>query len=61
MTRLYLDNIRHVQGSWVTQGQKIGQTSLRFGADDLGSIMIEENVVDAAGASNTMTRPGCGG
>ncbi len=53
---LYLDNIRHVQGSWVTQGPKIGQVSLSFGADDLGSIMIEENVVYAAGARNRMTQ-----
>ena len=52
-----LDNIRHVQGSWVTQGSKIGQVSLSFGADDLGSIMIEENVVYAAGARNRMTQP----
>jgi cyclic dehypoxanthinyl futalosine synthase len=56
VSRLYLDNIRHVQGSWVTQGPKIGQVSLSFGADDLGSIMIEENVVYAAGARNRMTR-----
>jgi hypothetical protein len=41
----------------VTQGPKIGQTSLSFGADDLGSIMIEENVVYAAGARNRMTQP----
>ncbi len=57
VSRLYLDNIRHVQGSWVTQGAKIGQVSLSFGADDLGSIMIEENVVYAAGARNRMTQP----
>ena len=57
VSRLYLDNIRHVQGSWVTQGSKIGQVSLSFGADDLGSIMIEENVVYAAGARNRMTQP----
>ncbi len=57
VSRLYLDNIRHVQGSWVTQGSKIGQVSLSFGADDLGSIMIEENVVYAAGARNRMTAP----
>jgi cyclic dehypoxanthinyl futalosine synthase len=57
VSRLYLDNVRHVQGSWVTQGPKIGQTSLSFGADDLGSIMIEENVVYAAGARNRMTQP----
>jgi cyclic dehypoxanthinyl futalosine synthase len=56
VSRLYLDNIRHVQGSWVTQGTKIGQTSLAFGADDLGSIMIEENVVAAAGAHNRMSQ-----
>ena len=56
LARLYLDNVPHVQGSWVTQGKKIGQVSLAFGADDLGSIMIEENVVAAAGARNRMTR-----
>jgi cyclic dehypoxanthinyl futalosine synthase len=56
VSRLYLDNIRHVQGSWVTQGPKIGQVSLSFGGDDLGSIMIEENVVYAAGARNRMTQ-----
>ncbi|MGE5346427.1 MAG: CofH family radical SAM protein, partial [Acidithiobacillales bacterium] len=55
ISRLYLDNVPHVQGSWVTQGKKIGQVSLSFGADDLGSIMIEENVVAAAGAHNRMT------
>jgi cyclic dehypoxanthinyl futalosine synthase len=56
LSRLYLDNVPHLQGSWVTQGRKIGQVSLFFGADDLGSIMIEENVVAAAGAHNRMTR-----
>jgi cyclic dehypoxanthinyl futalosine synthase len=56
LSRLYLDNLPHVQGSWVTQGKKIGQVSTAFGADDLGSIMIEENVVAAAGAHNRMTR-----
>jgi cyclic dehypoxanthinyl futalosine synthase len=56
ISRLHLDNVPHVQGSWVTQGKKIGQVSLAFGADDLGSIMIEENVVAAAGAHNRMTR-----
>jgi len=50
ISRLALDNVDHVQGSWVTQGAKIGQLSLLFGADDLGSIMLEENVVAAAGA-----------
>jgi cyclic dehypoxanthinyl futalosine synthase len=58
VSRLFFDNIRHVQGSWVTQGPKIGQTSLSFGADDLGSIMIEENVVAAAGARNHMDQAG---
>jgi cyclic dehypoxanthinyl futalosine synthase len=55
VSRLYLDNIRHVQGSWVTQGPKIGQLSLSFGADDLGSILIEEQVVFAAGARDRIT------
>jgi len=58
VSRLFFDNIRHVQGSWVTQGPKIGQTGLSFGADDLGSIMIEENVVAAAGARNHMDQAG---
>lgn len=55
VTRLYLDNISHIQGSWVTQGQNIGQITLDFGADDLGSIMLEENVVRAAGTSYKMS------
>ena len=50
--RLFLDNVQHIQASWLTQGLKIGQAALRFGADDMGSIMIEENVVSAAGAHN---------
>jgi cyclic dehypoxanthinyl futalosine synthase len=49
MTRLYLDNVPHIQSSWVTQGAKIGQMGLYFGADDMGSLMIEENVVSSAG------------
>lgn len=49
VSRLYLDNIPHVQASWVTQGLKVGQVALRFGADDLGSTMIEENVVASTG------------
>jgi len=52
VSRLYLDNVDHIQASWLTQGLKLGQTALRFGADDMGSIMIEENVVSAAGADN---------
>lgn len=51
VSRLFLDNIQHIQSSWLTQGLKLGQTALRFGADDMGSIMIEENVVSAAGAN----------
>lgn len=54
MTRLYMDNIDHIQGSWVTQGERIGQLTLGFGADDLGSVMLEENVVRAAGTSHAM-------
>ncbi|HVF56991.1 MAG TPA: cyclic dehypoxanthinyl futalosine synthase [Pyrinomonadaceae bacterium] len=53
VSRLYLDNIEHIQSSWLTQGLRLGQVALRFGADDMGSIMIEENVVSAAGATNT--------
>ncbi len=55
VTRIFLDNIVNIQGSWVTQGQDIGQMTLFFGANDLGSIMLEENVVRAAGASNNIT------
>jgi cyclic dehypoxanthinyl futalosine synthase len=49
---LFLDNIENFQSSWLTQGLKLGQVALRFGANDMGSIMIEENVVSAAGAHN---------
>lgn len=51
VSRIYLDNVDHIQSSWVTQGMKIGQVALHFGADDLGSIMLEENVVSAAGTT----------
>jgi cyclic dehypoxanthinyl futalosine synthase len=51
VSRVYLDNVDHIQSSWVTQGLKIGQVALGFGADDLGSVMIEENVVSAAGTT----------
>ena len=50
VSRLFLDNVQHIQASWLTQGLKLGQSALGFGADDMGSIMIEENVVSAAGA-----------
>ena len=49
IARLYLDNIPNIQSSWVTQGLKIGQLSLVYGANDMGSLMIEENVVAEAG------------
>ena len=49
VARLYLDNFPNLQASWVTQGLKIGQMALRFGANDMGSLMIEENVVAEAG------------
>ncbi|MEP6912684.1 MAG: dehypoxanthine futalosine cyclase, partial [bacterium] len=52
VSRLFLDNIENFQSSWLTQGLKLGQVALRFGANDMGSIMIEENVVSAAGAHN---------
>ena len=58
VSRIYLDNIENIQGSWVTQGRDIGQISLSFGANDLGSIMLEENVVKAAGACNHITEQG---
>jgi len=56
VSRLFLDNIVHFQTSWVTQGKKIGQASLAFGADDMGSIMIEENVVASAGTHYRMSQ-----
>lgn len=57
ISRIYLDNFDHFQASWVTQGPKIGQLSLKYGVDDLGSLMIEENVVRAAGTVFFMTEP----
>lgn len=52
VSRIYLDNFANVQASWVTQGLKMGQVALAFGANDMGSTMIEENVVAAAGVRN---------
>lgn len=52
VARLFLDNFDHFQASWVTQGPKIAQVSLRYGVDDFGSTMLEENVVSAAGTSH---------
>ena len=54
LSRIILDNFDNLQASWVTQGGKVGQLSLAFGANDMGSVMIEENVVRAAGASYCM-------
>ena len=54
LARIYLDNFENLQSSWVTQGLEIGQVALKFGANDLGSIMIEENVVSAAGTTHRM-------
>ncbi len=54
MARLVLDNFDNLQASWVTQGGKVGQLSLAYGANDMGSVMIEENVVRAAGAEYCM-------
>ncbi|MBW1602607.1 dehypoxanthine futalosine cyclase [Streptomyces sp. JJ66] len=50
VARLFLDNVAHIQGSWLTVGKDAGQLSLHYGADDLGSVMLEENVVSSAGA-----------
>ncbi len=55
VSRLFLDNFPNIQASWVTQGVKIGQLALRFGANDMGSLMIEENVVAAAGTAHRTT------
>ena len=55
IARLYLDNIPNIQSSWVTQGLKIGQLALLYGANDMGSLMIEENVVAAAGTVHHLT------
>lgn len=56
ISRLVLDNIENLQASWVTQGPKIAQVAVRFGANDLGGTMLEENVVRAAGAEYLMSR-----
>lgn len=55
VSRLYLDNIPNIQSSWVTQGEKVGQLALLFGANDMGSLMIEENVVSQAGTVHHLT------
>jgi cyclic dehypoxanthinyl futalosine synthase len=55
LARIVLDNFENVQSSWVTQGPEVGQVGLRFGANDLGSVMLEENVVAQAGATYRMS------
>ena len=55
VARIYLDNFPNIQSSWVTQGREIGQLALLFGANDMGSLMIEENVVSAAGTVHHLT------
>ena len=51
LARIFLDNIDNVQSSWVTQGPNIGQVALEYGANDFGSVMMEENVVSSAGTT----------
>ena len=57
LARIVLDNVPNIQASWVTMGPKIGQVALRFGANDFGSLMMEENVVSSAGTTWRMTLP----
>lgn len=56
VARLFFDNVQHLQGSWLTVGKEVGQLTLHYGADDLGSIMLEENVVSSAGARHRSNR-----
>ena len=56
VARLFFDNVVHLQGSWLTVGKDVGQLTLHMGADDLGSVMLEENVVSAAGAKHRSNR-----
>ena len=56
VARLFFDNVAHIQGSWLTTGKEAGQLSLHMGADDLGSVMLEENVVSSAGARHRSNR-----
>jgi cyclic dehypoxanthinyl futalosine synthase len=55
MARIILDNVPNLQSSWVTMGLKVGQVALRFGANDFGSLMMEENVVSSAGTTHSAT------
>jgi cyclic dehypoxanthinyl futalosine synthase len=56
VSRLFLDNFRNIQVSWLTQGLEVGKIGLRYGANDIGSVMIEENVISTAGAHHRATR-----
>jgi cyclic dehypoxanthinyl futalosine synthase len=56
LSRIYLDNVKNIQASWVTQGVKLAQVALRFGANDFGSTMIEENVVASTGVSYRVSK-----
>ncbi|SBW28686.1 menaquinone biosynthesis protein [Candidatus Protofrankia californiensis] len=56
VARLFFDNVAHLQGSWLTTGKEVGQLTLHMGADDLGSVMLEENVVSSAGARHRTNR-----
>ncbi len=56
VARIYLDNFAHIQSSWVTMGRKTGQLALHYGCDDMGSLMLEENVVSAAGTCYSVNR-----
>ena len=56
LARIFLDNFQHVQSSWVTMGRKTGQMALHYGCDDMGSLMLEENVVSAAGTCYSVNR-----
>jgi len=56
IARIYLDNFQHIQSSWVTMGRKTGQVALHYGCDDMGSLMLEENVVSAAGTAFSVNR-----
>jgi cyclic dehypoxanthinyl futalosine synthase len=51
LARIFLDNFENIQSSWVTQGPEIGQVALKYGANDFGSVMMEENVVSSAGTT----------
>ena len=57
LSRLYLDNIHSIGASWVTMGPHVGQVGLRFGANDMGSVMMEENVVSSAGTVHCLNEP----